>query len=63
MLQYLSIMNDLDDLFTDQLNELSSEHIHSQLNAELEISAASATPPPLGLAERLDELRLSGCTQ
>ena len=58
-------MEDLDDLFTDQLNDQLDEHLDEQLNdqinAQLDI-AAVATPPP-GLAERLDELRLSGCTQ
>ena len=58
-------MENLDDLFTDQLNDQINEHINvqlnNQINAHLEIAAAQ--PPPPGLAERLDELRLSGCTQ
>ena len=58
-------MEDLDDLFTDQLNDQLNEHLgeqlNDQLNAHLETAAAAAPPP--GLAERLDELRLSGCTQ
>ena len=50
-------MEDLDDLFTDQLND----PLNDELNAHLDIAGTATFPP--GLAERLDELRLSGCTQ
>ena len=58
-------MEDLDDLFTDQLNEQLNEHINEQLNDQMNVQMdmSTAQAPPPGLAERLDELRLSGCTQ
>ena len=66
-------MDDLDDLFTDQLNdslgdqlneqlnEQLNDQLNDQLNAHLDIAGTRAPPP--GLPERLDELRLSGCSQ
>ena len=50
-------MEDLDDLFTDQLND----QLNDQLDGDLGL--VPVTPSLPGLAERLDELRLSGCSQ
>ena len=68
-------MEDLDDLFNegglnDQLNDHLNEQLNEQLNDELngqlqeQLAIVSPAPrPPPGLAERIDELRHSGCAE
>ena len=50
-------MEDLDDLFTDQLNDQLNDHLDGGLGI---VPVLPALP---GLAERVDELRLNGCSQ
>jgi mediator of RNA polymerase II transcription subunit 16, fungi type len=49
---------DLDDLFADPLNEpLNEEQIQQQLDN------VTSVPPPPGLIERVNHLRLTGCSE
>ena len=54
-------MEDLDELFTDHLGD----HLHEQLNEHIteHLAIPAPLPNPPGLAERLEELRLTGCCQ
>lgn len=52
---------DFDDLFADPLNgALDEEQIQQQLD---NVAAVPPPPPPAGLAERIDHLRLNGCSE
>ena len=54
-------MEELDDLFNEQLGDDIHNQLEEQINDHLAIPAPLPNPP--GLAERLDELRSTGCCQ